>query len=341
MGKSNEIALNTAAGTPQALPLTATKSGFSIDPDGWVHLSPFGEFPGIIHGPEGKTIHIIQILDSDATDLMAKNFGEELLLNYDHKAVLGNDRNTVAAAWIDKVEVRENGLWGHVRWTTKGRADVEGGNYRKLSPEFGDFQVLNSEGIARMRPQRLLGAALTNTPNLPLNSVSNQAEAANLKQNMDHKKTLTELLGLAANASDEEIQAAAKAKKEKSADKTDELKAANSKINDLNEKLAVAELSSRGIESTNSAYDVLKRAIVANHDDGCTLADSIAVATQPQTTVVTNSHPAQTPKIPAKGDLARKQDVAVRDHMAANSCSYDQAWNAVKVKHPELFSISE
>jgi phage I-like protein len=40
-----------------------------------------------------------------------------------------------AAAWIDKLEVRDGGLWGHVEvWTAQGRASVESLEYRYISP---------------------------------------------------------------------------------------------------------------------------------------------------------------------------------------------------------------
>ena len=57
------------------------------------------------------------------------------------------------------------GLWANIRWSDVGKAAVEGGRYRFLSPVWArkDCEEL---GENRLRPVRLLNAAVTNDPNL-------------------------------------------------------------------------------------------------------------------------------------------------------------------------------
>lgn len=57
------------------------------------------------------------------------------------------------------------GLWAKIRWSDVGEAAVTGGRYRFLSPVWTRTGCVDL-GNGRLRPVRLLNAALTNDPNL-------------------------------------------------------------------------------------------------------------------------------------------------------------------------------
>ena len=142
----------------------APNPGFQLPADGWIQLVPLGEFAH----PSG----VIQVLDREAVQAMANTFATQrrepgfsgLLFDYDHFSA-DPDKPSAAAAWIDDVAVRADGLYGRPRWTSDGRAAVEGGEYRFVSPV---FPRENGErlGNHRLRPRQLLSVALTNAPNL-------------------------------------------------------------------------------------------------------------------------------------------------------------------------------
>jgi hypothetical protein len=73
------------------------------------------------------------------------------------------------------------GLWAKIRWSDVGEEAVKGGRYRFLSPVWArsdcvDLGTDPANGRDRVRPVRLLNAAVTNDPNLKgLRALSNSA----------------------------------------------------------------------------------------------------------------------------------------------------------------------
>ena len=143
---------------------------FELPDDGWYQLSPLGEFP---HAAAGVT----QVIDESACAQMvvafenAKNFQENfpgLLIDFDHFS-LDAAKHSEAAGWITDLKFMPNaagsGLFARIRWSDTGEAAVKGGRYRFLSPVWAraDCEDLGND---RLRPVRLLNAAVTNDPNL-------------------------------------------------------------------------------------------------------------------------------------------------------------------------------
>ena len=143
---------------------------FELPKDGWYQLAPLGEFP---HAAAGIT----QVIDEAACGQMvvafetvknsAGNF-PGLLIDFDHFS-LDAAKHSEAAGWITDLKFMPNdsggGLFAQIRWTDTGEAAVKGGRYRFLSPVWAksDCEDLGND---RLRPVRLLNAAVTNDPNL-------------------------------------------------------------------------------------------------------------------------------------------------------------------------------
>ena len=143
---------------------------FELPEDDWYQLAPVGEFP---HSAAG----INQVIDADACTRMvaafenarsqSKNF-PGLLIDFDHFS-LDAEKKSEAAGWITDLRFRDSGanigLFANIRWSDVGEAAVKGGRYRFLSPVWArtDCEDL---GDNRLRPVRLLNAAVTNDPNL-------------------------------------------------------------------------------------------------------------------------------------------------------------------------------
>ena len=142
---------------------------FELPDDGWYQLAPLGEFP---HGGAG----INQVIDADACTRMVAAFENSrsksenfpgLLIDFDHFS-LDAEKHSEAAGWIADLQFRNAespGLYAKIRWSDIGETSVKGGRYRFLSPVWAKADC-EDLGENRLRPVRLLNAAVTNDPNL-------------------------------------------------------------------------------------------------------------------------------------------------------------------------------
>ncbi|MGE4489195.1 MAG: phage protease, partial [Kiritimatiellales bacterium] len=150
---------------------------FELPEDGWYQLAPLGEFP---HSASGT----VQVIDAESCTRMVSAFENArtasdrfagLLIDFDHFS-LDAEKKSEAAGWITDLKfvpplddpgssVPESGLYACIRWSDIGEVSVKGGRYRFLSPVWAraDCEDL---GDKRLRPVRLLNAAVTNDPNL-------------------------------------------------------------------------------------------------------------------------------------------------------------------------------
>jgi hypothetical protein len=153
--------------------LLLNRDGFQMPADGWYQLAPLGEFP---HASAG----VIQVVDVEACTAMAARFKADtavanfagLLVDFDHFS-LDDRARSEAAGWIMELEGRATGLWAKIRWSDVGEEAVKGGRYRFLSPVWARSECVDlgpstgsGQETRRVRPVRLLNAAVTNDPNL-------------------------------------------------------------------------------------------------------------------------------------------------------------------------------
>ena len=139
---------------------------FNFNEDAWIHVTPLGEYA---HAGAG----VVQVIDVEALKAITEDFKAKaavenfpgLLVDFDHFS-MDTDKSSEAAGWISALRADAEGLWAKVRWTSKGKEAVEGGEYRLVSPVFpkpSDCEVL---GDNRIRPRSLMSVALTNDPNI-------------------------------------------------------------------------------------------------------------------------------------------------------------------------------
>lgn len=146
-------------------PVNSIASPFALPEDNFIHLCPLGEFPNLEQG-------IVQVLDRSALRTQEAEFNADkaqpgsagLLIDFDHGS-MDPDRSSEAAGWINDVQNRASGLWVKPRWSDSGLAAVANGRFRFTSPVFDPHRV-ELLGNNRVRPLKLLRAALTNDPNL-------------------------------------------------------------------------------------------------------------------------------------------------------------------------------
>jgi phage I-like protein len=194
--------------------------------DGWYQIEPKGSHPNLAAG-------VVQVIDDEASGLIVNRFNEEadkqsnfagMLIDHEHFKH-DQDKETRAYGWLMRLDNRADGIYGQIRWTSTGRAAVDGGDYRFFSTEYDpkDLVVLNKATTAarlnHVKPQRLDGLTLTNDPNnkggKPITNRNEEFRrgpdglpAGSKTQNQrTQMKSVAAKLGLSAEASEETILA--------------------------------------------------------------------------------------------------------------------------------------
>jgi phage I-like protein len=202
---SNLTALaNTAK---ESIGLVGLVNRFESGSDGFVQLSPFGDF---------QHAKGVQRIDRAAGEAMANHFnkissklarlflGVPFYIGHPDVAGLANEYpDRKAYGWVKALEVREDGLYGKVDWSTPGKELLENAHFKSLSPYFQGEPIGFEKGKQVFRPVELTSVGLTNHPNLPVNPLANEAET---ESKIMEKALLIALLGLANEANEEQIK---------------------------------------------------------------------------------------------------------------------------------------
>lgn len=97
--------------------------------------------------------------------------GMPLCIDYEHQSVDAGKKigPTPAAGWIHELASRDGEIWGRVAWTDRAAEMIAAAEYRYISPV---FRYDKQSGVIL----RIVGAGLTNNPNLYLQAVAKQTE---------------------------------------------------------------------------------------------------------------------------------------------------------------------
>ncbi|MBW1990477.1 MAG: hypothetical protein JRI97_13180, partial [Deltaproteobacteria bacterium] len=150
----------------------------------WVELVPVG---GIV-GRDGRKWTLNKPEEVIERSLSMAP-GGEIPVDEEHVTEKGGGPSP-AVGWIDRMEIRENSIWGRVAWTPRGEELVANREYRHVSP------VIAYDGKTR-EVLAVLSVGLTNRPNLRLTALNREEDE------MDWTKLL-EALGLSADAGPED-----------------------------------------------------------------------------------------------------------------------------------------
>lgn len=279
---------------------------FQHPTDGWYQIEPAGEHPNAVSG-------VVQVIDAEAITSIANRFnadadagrlshGNEMLIDHEHFRH-DVDKESLAYGWLARLQGRADGIYGQIRFTATGKPAVDGGDYRFFSTEYdpADLKVLNVEGkVKRIRPMRLDGLTLTNSPNnkggKPITNRGQEARAttefrqgatAQADKQTETKgtsmKSVATRLGLSADASEEAVLAevtklqnratTAEAELTPLKNRSTELEAANSTL--LGEQVD-ALLDAHGIKAEDKVRNRLRPVLLClknREDRTATLAD--------------------------------------------------------------------
>ena len=167
------------------------------DVPAWVHALPAGTFSG----RDGRGPY-----SNEAPDVIIDAFaswGMDLTVDYDHQSLhAGSAIGPVpAAGWGKEMQNREGDIWLRVDWTEKAANAIKSREMRYISPV---FEHDNAGHVLR-----LVGAALTNNPNLHLDAVTHQINPVIFQQRktpiMDIRENVIRMLGLPETIEDEDL----------------------------------------------------------------------------------------------------------------------------------------
>lgn len=174
--------------------ITPAKAGGAPE---WIHLLPSGKITtGDTRGP-----YLISSAQAIIDASFAKN--DKLPIDENHAIDLAAPKgaSSPARGWITEMEIREDGIWGKVEWTDAGRDLVATHAYRGISPVITHTATNTLTSILR--------ASLTNDPNLKgLVSLHSQQQ----ETDMNFMQRMAKLLGLAEDATEDDIATALTAK---------------------------------------------------------------------------------------------------------------------------------
>lgn len=251
-------------------------SAVAVDLDeDWVLIVSEGRYLNHHNGPHEVTReHLEQMLAHYETT------STELHVDYDHRSIYDGD--TKASGWSAELRLTDRGLeMKRPEFTAAARQAIEDREYRYFSPVY----VLESEQKdGTPGGARLVNVALTSLPYFDqheIDPIGNNAgkpdpdEGSQPPLFMEREK-LIEMLGLPADATDDQIEAALKAKKQEPENKPDaELEAAKAnsakpegddvadRIAALETKLQAQETASTEAAAKTKADELVDAAVTA------------------------------------------------------------------------------
>ena len=252
---------------------------FKLPADDWYEV----EVPGEHFNSEAN---LLQVIDDQAIasivnrfEMLAADDGfPGLLIDRDHFS-LDTSKESKAAGWAMKLRNRAGKLEAQIRWTSSGRADVEGGDYRFFSSvydqdqveELGKRTVKNRKKPVRaVRPLQLDRLAITNDPNnkgqRPIsNRDSGMKPDGDQPENQPTMKKVNTLLGI----SDEASEDAAVAEISKIQNRASTAETALASIKKERDALLTHQVEADldKFEPVITNRDAAKKALIANRSD--------------------------------------------------------------------------
>lgn len=289
-----------------------------------------------------------------------------------HPDVKGReDTNPAAPAYgwldLDGIEIENDGVRFRPKWNKRGREAVENAEFRFYSPHWLNRKVGNV-----LRPVRLLSFGLTNRPNIPVPALANDepgGDGQSTTTENDMTKKQLEKLGLAEDATPEQIATRLDALVKSENDLAEAQNKLTTAENDLTEREAAlatandrataarkalvgsaidrAVQAGRMPEADRAARETELLAIENDEDLGKALADLDKAETKLKTESKTGDLAGAREAIAAENDAAArsaKRQKLVQEELTsiANDLPagerYNLAWQRVQHAHPELFA---
>lgn len=239
--------------------------------DGWYHVIPVGEFPGVLELGDGEREDIVQVLDDVALNRILAGFNRArqadaefpgLLVDFEHFSH-DHDQRSEAAAWAAELELRNDdtlapnrrGIYARLEKTALGEP-VIGSAYKFFSPVFHQLERLSGN---RVRPVALEDIGLTNKPVFKTLAPAMNRDGKTAGETVMIEKLRT-LLGLASDAGEDAVVG-----------KVESIKNRAGEADALTQRAETAETRVKELEGAQLAAEADKfcddhAAVIANRD---------------------------------------------------------------------------
>jgi hypothetical protein len=146
--------------------------------EGWIHLTPYGRFPhsaGVQVIDRATATGLKAKMQRDAVSKGPRFVGVPLYIGHPDVPEIANEYpDKKAYGWIVDTDVREDGLWGRVKFSAPGKQLVSDGHWKFVSP-YWLADESQENGAKIFHPREILSVGLTNRPNLPVKPLSNES----------------------------------------------------------------------------------------------------------------------------------------------------------------------
>jgi hypothetical protein len=332
-------------------------NALDADEDGWFKVSPYGEYPGKTPG----RIQYFGLPEAQAMEAHFNSVAGRLGRLFRGCPIFIGHPDVDRTIWPDErrlgkvsgLQARADGLWARGEWNSLGADNKENGYWVYPSPRWD-----GPPNKSQFRPDRLLSIGLTNMPRIktsePIaNALGGKEDSQQNTNNMD-RKLLIAKLGLAPEATDEEIMAKLDAMLKENADmaaaEKAKLDAESKKQEGASKEEEDDELKKSRMETANARVDL------AIAEGRIPLADRAAWLprlTGENRESEANALAAIRPKMSTKtldlqkarseiGDEAQRRET-IHNAVAAEQAkgkSYKEAYNAVRA-NPEFKAVFE
>lgn len=180
--KNSALPPNIALMAEQVLP----EDGVAPD---WIHLIPTTK--GAVTTADKRGPYHVADLQKIIDASFAHADALEIDINHSTFHAAPQGQRSDAVGWIDQMEARPDGLWGHVQWNAVGARLVKGRAYRRISP------VVICDPAKNIL--RIANASLVNRANF------RGLAALNQENPMTFMERLAEILGLDAAATEDQV----------------------------------------------------------------------------------------------------------------------------------------
>ncbi len=206
---SKAIAIANTANDAADRLVIANVTAFAILQGDRVQLSPYGDFAhdaGTQHLSKKEADTIVANFNAQKIALGDKFGGLPWYIGHpDVAAFADRFKDGKSYGWIMDLHAETDGLYANVKWNSEGKQLIEEASYKYLSPTW--FIQRGVNGV--VFPMQLKSVGFTNTPNIPVAPLANETQTKNTSMKLP--EWLLTLLGLGADASEEQTKVAVQA----------------------------------------------------------------------------------------------------------------------------------
>jgi hypothetical protein len=191
---------------PAEMETIALANGFTVLQKDVLRV-PYGETPNA-RTEHGKVIRYVQVFDRAAAQQIADNLENDVPIfigHPDHPDFAESYTDRKAYGWVTGATVGDKEILFSCKWSKAGEELLANAHFKFASPNWGCVALPSKTSVKLVRPVELYSIGLTNMPNIKAMSALVNEAKQNTKEGTNMKDILLKLLGLAAEATEDQL----------------------------------------------------------------------------------------------------------------------------------------